>query len=67
AFDVDVVDTTGCGDVYHGAFIFGLLRKWDLRRTAQFASAVAALKCRELGGRAGIPTLPEVQRFLGSR
>ena len=66
AFKVKVVDTTGCGDVYHGAYIYGLLREWDLARTAEFASAVAALKCRALGGRAGIPTLREVQRFLGA-
>lgn len=66
AFKVEVVDTTGCGDVYHGAYIYGLLQQWDLPRTAEFASAVAALKCRALGGRAGIPTLREVQRFLRS-
>jgi len=67
AFRVDVVDTTGCGDVYHGAYIYGLLREWDLERTAEFASAVAALKGRALGGRAGIPTLAETERFLKSK
>jgi ribokinase len=67
AFKVKVVDTTGCGDVFHGAYIYGLLRQWDLRRTAEFASAVAALKCRALGGRAGIPTLEETVRFLKSK
>jgi len=66
AFEVEIVDTTGCGDVYHGAFIFGMLRGWELPQIARFAAAVAALKCRALGGRAGIPTLPEVEEFLGS-
>ena len=64
AFKVKAVDTTGCGDVFHGAFISGLLRKWDLRETIRFASAAAALKCREIGGRTAIPDLREVEDFL---
>jgi ribokinase len=64
AFEVDVVDTTGAGDVFHGAFIYGLLRGYSLRHTAEFASAVAAIKCTKIGGRQGIPTVPEVEAFL---
>lgn len=64
---VDVVDTTGAGDVYHGAFIFGLLREWDLEKTAEFASAVAAMSCTRLGGRTGIPGLEEAMTFLLNR
>ena len=67
AFPVDVVDTTGAGDVYHGAFIFGLLREWPLEKTAEFASAVAAMSCTRLGGRQGIPTLDEAISFLLDR
>jgi sugar/nucleoside kinase (ribokinase family) len=63
-FKVDVVDTTGAGDVFHGAFIYGLLRDWSIERTADFANAVAAMKCRKLGGRSGIPTLDEVIKFM---
>lgn len=63
-FRVKVIDTTGAGDVFHGAFIYGLLRRWPIRRTARFANACAAMKCRKLGGRAGIPTLKEVERFM---
>lgn len=48
AFQVDVVDTTGCGDVFHGAFIYGILQNWELKRSVQFASATAALKCKAL-------------------
>jgi len=66
AFEVDVVDTTGAGDVFHGAFSFGLARRWNARQCARFASAVAALKCTKLGGRAGIPTYAQTQRFLSS-
>ena len=64
AFKVKAVDTTGCGDVFHGAFIFGLLQKWDLNETVRFASATAALKCREIGGRTAIPDLRDVEQFL---
>jgi sugar/nucleoside kinase (ribokinase family) len=63
-FKVDVLDTTGAGDVFHAGFIYGLLQHWDLEKILQFANAVAALKCRELGGRKGIPTLTETQEFL---
>jgi len=64
AFRVDAVDTTGAGDVFHGGYIYGLLKGWDLRRTVRFASALAAIKCMRLGGRTGIPSLSEVMEFL---
>ena len=67
AFPVEVVDTTGAGDVFHGAFIFGLLQEWRLEKTAEFASAVAAMSCTRLGGRQGIPELKGVERFLWDR
>ena len=63
-FEVNTVDTTGAGDVFHAGFIYGLLRNWEVAEILRFANAVAALKCRELGGRKGIPTLKETQRFL---
>jgi sulfofructose kinase len=67
AFGVDVIDTTGAGDVFHGAYIVGLLHGWDLRRTALFATAVSAIKCTKLGGRAGIPCFEEALAFLQER
>ncbi len=67
AFPIEIVDTTGAGDVFHGGYLFGLLQKWPLKDTIRFASATAALKCRRLGGRAGIPRLSEVQQFLQAR
>jgi ribokinase len=67
AFAVEAVDTTGAGDVFHGAYIVGLLHGWDLRTTALFSSAVSAMKCSQLGGRAGIPTLERVLVFLKER
>ncbi|MEE2709069.1 MAG: PfkB family carbohydrate kinase [Gemmatimonadota bacterium] len=67
AFPVEVIDTTGAGDVYHGAFIFGMLQEWPLEKTAEFASAVAAMKCTKLGGRQGIPTYDEAISFVKNR
>jgi len=67
AFTVDVVDTTGAGDVFHGAFSYGLAQNWEYADIIRFASAVAALKCTKLGGRAGIPTLDETMSFLDAQ
>lgn len=64
AFQVDVVDSTGAGDVFHGAYIYAYLQGWEAEKCARFSSAVSAIKCTRLGGRAGIPDLPTVERFL---
>jgi sulfofructose kinase len=64
SFAVDVVDTTGAGDAFHGAYLFGLLQDWGAAETARFANAVAALNCRVLGGRAALPTLTEARAFM---
>ncbi len=63
-YRVNAVDTTGAGDVYHGAFIFGMLKGWDVPYTARFANAVSAIKCTRLGGRAGIPDLATALKFM---
>ncbi len=67
AFPVEAVDTTGAGDVFHGAFLYGLLQGWEAGDILVFANAVSALKCTHLGGRTGIPRLPQVQDFLRAR
>ncbi|HAK37737.1 MAG TPA: carbohydrate kinase [Nitrospina sp.] len=64
SFKVEVVDTTGAGDVFHGGYIFGILKGLSLKDTIQFASALAALKCAKVGGRVGIPNLNETITFL---
>ncbi|MCZ6679310.1 MAG: PfkB family carbohydrate kinase [Candidatus Poribacteria bacterium] len=66
AFPVNVIDTTGAGDAFHGGFIYGLLQDWPVEQTIRFASAVAALNCCNLGGRSGLPTVEEVDRFLAN-
>jgi sulfofructose kinase len=64
AFDVEVRDTTGAGDVFHGAFIYGVLKGWGLQKNVRFANATAAMKCTQLGARTGIPSLSGVEVFL---
>jgi sulfofructose kinase len=63
----NTVDTTGCGDSYHGAFLFGQLKGLGLEETAAFASAVAAINSQSLGGRTGLPSLQQVISFLSKR
>jgi sugar/nucleoside kinase (ribokinase family) len=58
------IDTTGAGDVFHGAFIFGLLQDWDIEKISKFSSAVSAIKCTRLGGRAAIPNYETVLKFI---
>jgi sulfofructose kinase len=62
--DIEVLDTTGAGDVFQGAFLVGLLEEMPFQKMLQFSSAAAALKCRSLGGQKGIPTRKDVERFL---
>lgn len=60
SFPVEVVDRTGAGAVYHGAFAAALVGGLPFARCMEFASAAAALACRELGSFAGIPSRDEV-------
>ncbi len=64
AFAVKVLDTTGAGDAFHGAFAYAVARGWDIERSAEFAGAVAAIKCTRSGGRSGLPDLGQTVAFL---
>jgi ribokinase len=55
AYPVDTIDTTGCGDVFHAAITYGVLKNWDIAKTVDFASWTAAQVSTRIGGRAGIP------------
>jgi sulfofructose kinase len=67
AFRVEAVDTTGCGDVFHGAYAAGLVHGLDAVERIRFASAAAALKATQRGGQAGIPTRQRLEAFLKER
>ena len=64
AFDVEVVDSTGCGDVFRGALIHAVLQRWPVDRVLRFAAAGAALQAGFLGAQGGVPRLAEVEVFL---
>ena len=66
AFKVDAVDTTGCGDVFHGAYALAISRRESVIEAARFASAAAALCATKIGGRDGIPTEEELDSFIKS-
>jgi sulfofructose kinase len=63
AYEVDATDTTGAGDVFHGAYAFAIGARLEVADAMSFAAAAAALKCTRPGGRAGIPTLEDCLAF----
>lgn len=64
AFVVNCVDTTGAGDVFHGAFCYAVLQQMPIAEALGFANAMAALNCTAVGARGGIATLTEAQTLL---
>jgi sulfofructose kinase len=69
AFAVTCVDSTGAGDAFHGGFVAACLRDpgGAVEEIMAYANAVAALNCRALGARGGMPTRDEVDRLLAAR
>jgi sugar/nucleoside kinase (ribokinase family) len=63
---VQSVDSTGAGDVFHGAFVHAWLEGNSPIEAARFANAAAALSCRGMSGRFPLPTEPEIHRFSRS-
>lgn len=64
AFDGEIVDTTGAGDAFHAGAAWSLVRGRPWEEALRTAAAVAALKCRKLGARSGLPDRPELEAFL---
>ena len=62
-YDVRVVDDLGAGDVYRGAFTYGITQGWDISRCSLFGNYVASLQCTKLGNVTAIPTKQEMQLF----
>ena len=69
AFQVECVDSTGAGDAFRGGFAAGCLRapEGEIEDVLRYANAVAALNCRALGARGGLPTTDEVDQLLYAR
>jgi len=66
AYAVDCVDTTGAGDVFHGAFCYAVLQGMPIPEALDFCNAMAALNCTALGARGAIRRLTEVAAFMRS-
>jgi sulfofructose kinase len=64
AFVVNCVDTTGAGDVFHGAFCYAVLQGMPMRHALDFCNAMAALNCTAIGARGGIRGLEEVRALM---
>lgn len=64
AFVVNCVDTTGAGDVFHGAFCYAVLAEMPLEEALEFSNAMAALNCMALGARGGIRTQQEARALM---
>ena len=64
SFEVEAVDSTGAGDVFHGAFIYAVFQEWSVWDCLRFANAAGALSCTRPGARGGIPTVEEVEKLL---
>lgn len=67
AFRVQTVDSTGAGDVFHGAAVYAVLQGFSGPQMALFAGAAAALKCLQVGGKKGIPNVQQIKNFLLAR
>ncbi|HZT70773.1 MAG TPA: PfkB family carbohydrate kinase [Terriglobia bacterium] len=65
-FVVETVDTTGAGDIFHGAFAYGLLAGWTIERILDFSNAMAGLNCTRVGARGGIATLAEAEKLMAT-
>lgn len=57
-------DTTGAGDAFHAGFLYGMLSGGSVKDSMELGSATAALKCRRLGARSGLPTREELMEFI---
>ncbi len=64
AYRVDAVDTTGAGDIFHGAFVYSVVQGWPLARALDFSCAAAGLNCTAVGARGGIAPLKEIERLM---
>lgn len=64
---VKAVDTTGAGDIFHGAFTYGLANNFDIEKTITLANIAAGLSVTKIGSRLSIPTLSEVLDYYAKK
>jgi len=66
AYQIEAVDTTGAGDIFHAGFIYALLQGWPLQRQLEFACAAAALNCTGVGARGGIQSVENIEKLMAA-
>jgi sulfofructose kinase len=64
SFDLNCLDTTGAGDVFHGAFCYAMLANMPMGAALEFSNAAAGLNCTAFGARGHVPTLQEVENLI---
>jgi len=63
AYEIKAIDTLGAGDVYRGAYSYGILNNWQQEKILDFANLVSALQCIKIGNGSAIPSIREVESF----
>ena len=63
-YPAEVIDSNGAGDVFHGAFAFGVTQGYDYEKCCHFSSAVSGLKCTGIGARESVPDFETVKNYL---
>jgi len=66
AFQIEAVDTTGAGDIFHAGFIYALLQGWPLQKQLDFACAAAALNCTAVGARGAIHPVAQIEHLMST-
>jgi len=62
-YRMNVKDTTGAGDIFHGAFIYGIANGYSLENSVKLGNIAGALSTTKMGGRNSVPTLKQVMEF----
>jgi len=64
AFEINPVDTTGAGDIFHAGFAYAQIQRWDLGRALEFSCAAAGLSCMAPGARGGIASVHQTEDLI---
>lgn len=64
ALKVEALDSTGAGDIFHGAFVYGISKKYDLNTILTIATVAGGISVTKIGGRNSIPTKEEMRKYI---